>query len=295
MVIVGSSVVFGKVITHSFPVFLASGLRFAIAALILVPLIIKREGGLPDFSKADLGKLSLMAFSGQFLFTVFLLWGLRLTSAAEAGLITSTTPAAMVMVSILVLKEKPSFYQFAGVALALMGILAINGLEYNNYSENISYRWLGNLLICCAVMGEAVFLLLRKTMPLGFSPLTISGALCVLGLVMFAPFAIYQGLAYDFSAPNTIDWLAIFYFGAVFTVVAYILWFRGVVHVSGSTAGVFTAMIPLSALSLSALFLGESITLSHLVGGVLIIGAILLISLSPSPKKEQLTKNCRIS
>nr|NJM02642.1 EamA/RhaT family transporter [Desulfobacula sp.] len=43
MIIVGSSVVFGKIITYSFPVFLASGLRFAIASAVMLPLLLKYE------------------------------------------------------------------------------------------------------------------------------------------------------------------------------------------------------------------------------------------------------------
>ena len=44
MVIVGSSVVVGKLVVSSFPIFWAAGLRFAIGTLVLFPLLLKREG-----------------------------------------------------------------------------------------------------------------------------------------------------------------------------------------------------------------------------------------------------------
>jgi drug/metabolite transporter (DMT)-like permease len=54
MIIVGSSVVVGKLIVASFPVFLASGLRFAIASVILLALLMKMEKRLPTLNKKDI-------------------------------------------------------------------------------------------------------------------------------------------------------------------------------------------------------------------------------------------------
>lgn len=82
----------GKLMIASFPVSLASGLRFAIASAILLPLLIKLEQGLPHIRKKDLLILFLQAFTGVFLFSLFLLYGLKLTSAAEGGIIMSMTP-----------------------------------------------------------------------------------------------------------------------------------------------------------------------------------------------------------
>jgi hypothetical protein len=53
MTIVGSSVVFGKIITHAFPVFQASGLRFAIASIIVTPLVLRSEKQVPRLGKND--------------------------------------------------------------------------------------------------------------------------------------------------------------------------------------------------------------------------------------------------
>lgn len=54
MAIVGSSVVFGKLIISSFPIFLASELRFMIASIILVPLLWREEKRFPSIKLTDL-------------------------------------------------------------------------------------------------------------------------------------------------------------------------------------------------------------------------------------------------
>ena len=278
MIIVGSSVVFGRVITQAFPVFLASAIRFALASAILIPLVAGSGRGLLRTPRRDLGRMVLMAFCGQFMFTVLLLLGLRLTSAVEAGLITSTTPAAMALVAVVVLKERPGWRSALGVVLALSGVLIINGLPGGPALEERPGRIWGNLLVCGAVFGEAVFLLLRKSLSPALTDLSLTAALCFLGLLMFLPPALYQGWSFDFGAVGLWEWAAILYFGLVFTVVAYLLWFSGVARVSGATAGAFTALIPVSAVVLSGIFLGERFTWVHALGGALILAALGLMT-----------------
>lgn len=282
MIIVGSSVVVGKMLIMKFPVFLASGLRFAIASVIIWPIILIKENGFPKIIRKDWLVFSIMAFCGQFIFTVLMLIGLKYTTAMEVGMITSTTPAFMAGVSFLMLKERLDARQIAGIILATLGVLVVNGLflphsgEKDINGENI----LGNILICGAVMGEAFFLLLSKKITSSVSDLCTTGILCLLGVVMFLPFSIYESIYFDFEKVSIYDWLYMLYFGAVYTVVAYIFWFRGVKKVNGSTASVFTTLIPMSATILSVICLNEKLTLSHAIGFILITASIILMSLA---------------
>lgn len=285
MILVGSGVAVGKVITQAFPLFLASSLRFAIAAAFLMPYVLKRGGGFGRLSKGAWLLLAGMAICGQVLFTLLLLWGLRMTGAMEAGLITSTTPAAMALMAFFILGERLSLRGALGVALAMGALLLVHllgGLEADNATgQNAgAQRWLGNLLVSGAVLGEAVFLLIRKRLPADLPNLTVTAALCLLGLLFSLPLGIWQALDFDFAAVGPGGWASIFYFGLVFTVLAYFLWFRGVSQVSGGTAGVFTALMPVSALALTSLFLGERLTWLHLAAGLMVVAAILLISLA---------------
>ncbi|NOX34713.1 MAG: EamA family transporter [Deltaproteobacteria bacterium] len=281
MIIVGSSVVFGKVITHSFPVFLASGLRFAIASVIMLPILLKSEEKLFKVSKKDIVYLVSMAFCGQFVFTVLVLFGLRYTSAIEAGIITSTSPAMMVAVNYLLFRERPGVIPIFAVLLVVIGIISINGFLNLDRVTIASSHIFGNLLMIGAVLGEAFFLLMRKRISADISNLALTGYLCFLGFIIFLPLSIYQGISFDFYSVSSVAWMSILYFGAVFTVLAYILWFQGVSKVSGNTAGVFTAVMPVSAVVLSCLFLKERFILDHAFGGVLILLAIFLITMNP--------------
>ncbi len=277
MVIVGSSVVFAKIITHVFPVFLASGLRFAIACLILFPILHFRGEKLCRLPGKEMRTLVVMAFCGQFVFTLFVLLGLRYTSAIEAAIITSTSPVVMVMAAFLLFREKPGPIKLIAAVLVVAGVIIVNGLEFKGMAWSNSHAF-GNLLMTGAVLGEAFFLLLRKQISAEVPDLIVTACLCLLGFVMFLPLAVYQGLNFDFNQVPVNAWISMVYFGAVFTVLAYLFWFKGVSKVSGSTAGIFTAVMPVSAIALSCVFLNEHLSVSHALGGGLILSAILLTS-----------------
>ena len=281
MIIVGSSVVFGKVITQTFPVFLASGLRFAIASLMMLPLLMKTEKNLFRIGKKDLARLIIMAFCGQFVFTVLMLLGLRHTSGIEAGIITSTSPAMMAVVAFFLIRERPGVWQAVAVLLAVGGVISVNGLAGQVGID--PGHIIGNLMMTGAVVGEAFFLLMRKQISPSVSNIALAGYLCFAGFVMFLPFSLYQAIGFDFSSVSAGVWGAVVYFGAVFTVLAYLFWFWGVSKVSGSTAGVFSAFMPVSGVVLSCIFLKENFTMAHGVGMTLVLAGIFIMALAPEP------------
>jgi drug/metabolite transporter (DMT)-like permease len=95
---------------------------------------------------------------------------------------------------------------------------------------------------------------------------------------MFLPFAIYEGSDFDFSRTTIADWFPVAYYGIVVTVVAFVLWFRGVSKVPASIAAVFTGVWPVSAVLLSYIVLKEQFVISHLFGVICVLLGIGFIS-----------------
>lgn len=277
MVIVGSSVVAGKLLVESFPVFLASELRFLIATLILVPLLIKLEG-IPTLNKKEVGILFLQALSGVFLFSIFMLYGLKFTTAMEGGIITSTLPAVVAIIAFFILREKPTRSTIIGILLAFFGTLAINiSGTFSNVERGVA-PLLGNMLIIGAVIGEALFIIFGKSISKRVTPLTISTIVSIFGAILFLPLAIYEATRFPFTEVSIKDWGIILYFGIVVTVIAFIFMYQGIEKVPASTVGVLTGVLPISAVLLSSIILKESLLWIHIVGMVLVLFAIYLIS-----------------
>ncbi|QGY39975.1 EamA family transporter [Pseudodesulfovibrio cashew] len=276
MIIVGSSVVAGKLMVAELPVFLASALRFALALVLLLPILYWREGGLPRLSRRSWLLMGAQSLCGSFLFTVFLLFGLRYTGPASAGVITSTTPACMGLMAWLFLGDRPSAKTGAGIGLSVLGVAAINVAGQGGTGGTTPL--VGNALVLGAVVFESLFLLLRKTVPEPVSPLAVSTIISLFGLAWFLPVGGWELFFTDLGAVSATGWFTVIYYGACVTVLAYLFWFAGITRVQASVAGVFTAIMPVSALVLSMLVLGEPVGWPQLAGCGCVLGGIVLIS-----------------
>jgi len=277
MAIVGSSVAVGKLAVARMPVFLLSGLRFAVASIILIVLVALVQRPLPRLARRDLAVLALQSFAGIFAFNALLLHGLAFTSAAEGGIVTSTTPAVAAMLAVIVLGERWSPARTAGVALVVIGILALN-IMGEQFGARGARPLLGNLLIFGAVVGEAVFVVCSRVAAQRLPPLVVATAITALGFAMFLPAAVLEMRALPLSRLTPMDWTIVAYYGVLVTVVAFLLWARGVARVPASTASVFTGVLPVSALACSHLMLGERITAWHLFAAALVAAGIVMLA-----------------
>src|SRR5579875_3847323 len=106
MALVGSNVGFGKSIVAVMPVMLFALMRFLIAIVCMAPWY--KPSRMQRVTRGEWTNLFLQAFFGTFGFTLLMLNGVKLTSALAAGIITSTIPATVALLSWLVLREKPS-------------------------------------------------------------------------------------------------------------------------------------------------------------------------------------------
>jgi drug/metabolite transporter (DMT)-like permease len=123
MIIIGSFVVVNKVLTSTCPIFLASGIRLLIGTIILNSLVLIKEKRLPRLTKRDFIIIFTQSFIGVFLFSFFMLYGLKFPSVMESGIITSTTPAIIGLISLLFFKEKLNNNQTLGIVFAFLGTL----------------------------------------------------------------------------------------------------------------------------------------------------------------------------
>lgn len=274
MILVGSSVVAGEILLRHFPIHLGSLLRFGGASLLIVPIWLWREGRPPQLQTRTWLLLGGQALCGSVLFNIFLLHGLRSTSPAAAGIITSTTPACMSLLAWVFLKEQPSWRTSVGIILAIFGVAALNLGEIHADGHQ---SLVGNILVGGAVLVESLFLLIRKSIKEHLSPLAVSSLLSLLATVFFFPMGIPQARLVAFEHLPAEAWLCVLYYSGAVTVLAYLCWFAGITRVKAGTAGVFTAILPVSALVLSVLLLHQPVTPSHCLGCALALGGIVLL------------------
>lgn len=278
MAIVGSSVVAGAIMIRELPVYFASLVRFALAVALLMPVLVLREGGFPRLSIRTWCVFCAQGLCGSFLFTVFLLYGLRLTDPSSAGIITSTTPACMAAVGWIFLRERPGPRIAWGVLLSVAGVMLLNLAGADNGRASVA----GNLLVVGAVVTESMFLLLRKWVREPVSPLAASTVVSLFGLLWFLPVGLWEATTLNMGTISAQSWWAVAYYGVVVTVLAYLFWFTGIVAVPAPVAGLFTGVMPVSAVICSALVLGQRPGWPHVTGCVLVLASLALLTDLPA-------------
>ncbi len=282
MALAGSSVVVGKVVIGVFPVFLSQTITLLISLVAIFPLAWLIEGNVfkMKFQKKDFLFLFLQALTGMFLFRVFLLYGLKFTSATESGIITSSGPAVLSLLSLLMLKERIHFKAWIGIAVCVAGILLINTTGTAAENSSGSLRYFGNFLVLLAVVGECLFTIFRKKLSYTDKPITSTMIIILFALLMFLPVSMLESRTFAFSALSGADFIPLLIYGLLCTVLAYICWFSGVAHVSVSVAAGFTGVMPVTSVLLSFLILKEAVQIQHVAGMILVIAGIYIISFS---------------
>lgn len=287
MILIGSFIVVNKFVIQVFPVFLASELRVLLGAIVLTSILLIREGRFPVLQKKDWIVLFAQSFVGVFLFSIFMLYGLTYTTAMEGGIITSLTPAAVGLISLMFFKEKLRWNQSVGIVCAVTGALSINVLGgMLDASWSLQTLW-GNLLIICAVIGEAVFVTFGKLVSKQVSPIASATITSIFASILFLPFALYDAASFEFAKVSAADWSLIAYTGIVVTVIAIVLLNQGMAKISAGSSAVFTALMPSSAIVMSVLFLHENFYWYHFLGISLVFLGIACATKSPFRQRSK--------
>ncbi|RDV00806.1 DMT family transporter [Trinickia dinghuensis] len=280
MIGVGSTVVASKLIAHGLPPFTATAMRFALAfPLFLLAMKLMGETW-PRVSAREALLLVLQSGSGSVGYTVLLLSGMRLTSAADAGVIAGSLPAVAALVAIVALRERPGALTLGAVALATVGVFVctMHGGDASGSAAKgaSSSMLLGNVFVLLAVLCEALFILLGKRLRTPVSPLQMSTLMSGIGLALSLVPALIERpwiLHYERMAVA-----GVIYYALVPTVGGFMLWFAGAERIAGAQAGALTAFVPISAAAFAALVLHEAIGPAQWWAIACVLGAVLLIA-----------------
>ena len=284
MALVGSYVALSKPLAAIFPVLLLAWLRFGIGGVAMLHWL-KKPPDEPPLTPRTRRLLFLESFLGNFLFTLCMITGVKLTTAVSAGVILAAIPAAVAVLSWLFLRERVAARVWAGVACAVLGI-ALVALSKQELpapfpsalapSGAAHLAWLGNLLLIGAVLCEASYAVIGKSLTASLSPRRISALINGWGFVLSTPFGLWLAWRFDFGAVPASMWVLLVFYALAACMWTVWLWMTGLKSVPAAQAGVFTVLLPISAAAVGVVALGERLsTLQLLAYGVALIGVLL--------------------
>lgn len=288
MFIAGSAVVASKILAGSMPSFLATELGILVGLLFLIPLLflVKKETFQTDLKTNAI--LLIQALFGVFLYRIFTFVGLQYTTAANSGLITSCSPVIVALLAFLFLREKLTITRMIGVLVVVVGMLAINIYPFLNSNMGSLNAVKGNLFILLAVLCEALFSILSKVSCKPMSALYRTTIITFYAFILLLPFSVYDGLQYDWAGIELSSVICVLYYGFFVSFLSYVFWFKGIEKVPASNAAVFTSVVPVSSIVLSAVVLKETVMAVHMVGLGCVIGGILISCLGLGRKRKGL-------
>ncbi|MDF1655022.1 MAG: DMT family transporter [Coxiellaceae bacterium] len=275
---VGVNIVGSKYLLHDVSVTFLLLVRFWVAALWLFiiywlqPKSRRLSSAHPEkFNKTDFTYLILQALCAGALFNLLLLTGLKYTSASVAGIITSALPAMITIFSVILLRERLTRMRVLSVVLAVSGLVIIN---LHGFRLGGASNLKGSLIVILALLPESLYYVLCKIHLVRMPLVLLSAWINLINGIVVLPLLIVHPDAMNIHLSVSSWWVLLAV--TISTAAFYLFWYMGCRGVQASLAGMFTAIMPISTLLLSWLFLSEVITLLQGVGMLLVIGSIFL-------------------
>lgn len=199
--------------------------------------------------------------------------GTMLSTAQMGAIITTTTPAFMVIFARIILKEKITFKKAMSIILATIGVYIIVG----NAHIDLSHQ-LGGVSLLIAALTWSLMSILIKRVPEQYSQIVVTSYSILVAIVLLTPFTISRLDELDFQAMmHPSIWGSLLYLGVISTACAFLLWNRGLQMFNASSGGLFFFFQPIVGTFLGWLLLGEQIGLSFWIGTILIFIGVLLV------------------
>ncbi|MDO5654222.1 MAG: DMT family transporter [Brachymonas sp.] len=288
MTLVGSYVALTRPLSHALPVLLLAWLRFGIGVLAMAGWLKKPADEAPLDARTR-WLLFAESFFGNFLFTLFMITGVQMTSAASASVIMAAIPAVVAVMGWLLLGERIGVRIGLSVACAVLGVLllALAGPSAMTSSQpgstNSMRFWLGHASLFAAVLCEAVYSIIGKKLTGALSSKRITALINLWGFALTTPFGLYLARDFAFAAVPKAMWLLLLFYSLAASVWSVWLWMTGLRTVPASQAGIFTVFLPVGTALTGVFVLGEYLsTLQWLALGVALLGVVLATLPVPS-------------
>jgi drug/metabolite transporter (DMT)-like permease len=250
---------------------------FASAALAVVAVITR----LPLPQLRDVPGIMLTGFLGVTVYNLLLNSGETGVPAAVASFIVASAPIYMALFATLLFKERLRQWGWIGILISFSGVALISvgtGAAGGQISPQV-------ILVVLAPIAQSYYSIAQKPYLKRYS--TFQFTAYALWSAAFFLLAFLPGLFDEIKAAPISATLAVAYLGLFPGALAYGTWAYAMARIPASRAGSFLYMIPLVAMIISWLWLGELPTLLSLVGGLVVLTGVIVVNTRgkvPKPK-----------
>ena len=268
----GAMYVVVKVVVEVIPPLELVWIRYVIAVITLatIGICMKQSWAI---AKRDWLMIFLVGLIGNTISIVTQEMGTMLSTAQMGAIITSTTPACMVLFARFILKEKITFQKCLSIVLATIGV----GIIVGNGQIDVSQQ-LGGYYLLVAALTWALMSVLVKKIPQQYSQIVTTTYTSLVAVCSLTPVVVPRLKYLDISSilQPTISG-GLIYLGIVSTAGGFLLWNKGLQLMNASSGGLFFFFQPIVGTFLGWLLLDETIGFSFWLGTMLIFSGVFFV------------------
>lgn len=264
----GASFLFIEIAVETVPPLTFVLIRVAIAAAALWLYLLARGQKLPLPPGALMAFLVIALLNNVLPFTLFA-WAQKTITAGLGSILNAMTPIWGVIVAHLWTRdERMTPAKVVGVLLGFGGVSVLIGVDLLGEIGTRVWAQLACLAatLCYALAGVYG----RRFSTMGIPPAAVSTGQFTAAALIMLPLVLLFEPPSQTAAPTAEAWAAMAALALFCTSFAYILYFRLIASAGATNALLVTFLIPISAILLGALFLGEMLEPRHFAGMALI-------------------------
>ncbi|CDZ34902.1 Putative permease of the drug/metabolite transporter (DMT) superfamily [Neorhizobium galegae bv. officinalis] len=268
----GGNAVAGKLaVGHVSPMMLTFWRWFFAVAIIFaisVPQFIKDW----PVVRKNLPILLFLGVVGYVVFNAALYTAVNYTTAINVTVEQAVIPMLIFLINFALFRMKVSWAQILGFTLTLLGgiITAIHGDLSALVTLTVNF---GDAIMMIAVVAYAVYTVALRWRP-KIDWRTLMAVPAFFAMVFSLPLVFWEYSADRLIWPDAEGWVVVLYTGIFASLIAQVLYIKGVEEIGANRAGLFINLVPVFGTLLSVAIIGESLQLFHVVALALALGGI---------------------
>ncbi len=274
----GGTFIAGRMTAQSLPHMTIATGRFIVAAVILLIVAYRVEGGLPKLTRNQFFSTLALGLTGISIYNIFFLAALERMPAGKTALLVAMSPILTGISVTLIMKERLGWHRWGGLILAFIGVITIvtkGDILHATQSIISAFGW-GEFFMMTAIVSWVAYTLISRFALKGLSPIAATTYATLFGAVF-----LLIGAAFELPLLTTdmLSWKnagAIFYLGSFGSALAFIWYSEGVKTIGPARTVAFTNLVPVFGVLLGYLVLSEPILLSMVIGGAIVIAGVTL-------------------
>lgn len=253
-----------------------------LATVMLHPLVRREQASRnsrPERRRSDVWLFLLLAAVGVFPGQVVVTWGTRMSTASNAALIMLSLPLSTAVLAVFILGERMTSWRWLSAALALAGVVLCGEVDWRKLDFGTSFL-AGNLVIFAGTLGSAFFNSYGKKVLERYSPVQMLYYTYLAMFVLMTPLVLVQegGVFGRVSGFSGGTWAGLILLTFFHNYLSNVLFLKALHHLDAIQTAMCNYLITFFGVPIAALWLGERLTPAAILGGILVFGSTLLIT-----------------